>query len=313
MTSHIDDSPNQLIPPNYVRIVFERGLEVGESPHSVPLVNLTGSLKEVCTVIWLRFAVRPVVITTRYDSFAVKLRGLAVEDRDSLLSIDGKYLGAEVSAICQCRPLLYAGMPLTQKMLDLQYELAGVTYHCTQLALAYSSACRAMMWISSIKGFGNETHSQFGGQWNAYFEFDGLVSKARRTFDRLGYILWEWYGPGGGSSPRNFADTLPLCTKLPPLLMRSLMDNWDAVGRRLKDYRDCVHHFGTLEFGNASAFMTRLDQDVWSAQLRIPDNPEVKSKHKYRYKGGLDALTYAWEMTNTLVSIVASVVQEIDS
>jgi hypothetical protein len=46
-------------------------------------------------------------------------------------------------------------------------------------------------------------------------------------------------------------------------------------------------------------------------QRLIPDNPEDKSKRKFRYAGKIDALTYGWEIANEIVDVASTIVNAI--
>lgn len=45
--------------------------------------------------------------------------------------------------------------------------------------------------------------------------------------------------------------------------------------------------------------------------LRIPDNPECRSKAKFRYDRNMDALTYGWEATNELVEMSEAIIEAV--
>jgi hypothetical protein len=62
----------------------------------------------------------------------------------------------------------------------------------------------------------------------------------------------------------------------------------------LTDYRDCIIHNAPIDFGLGTGSMQKLDGGVWSVLMRIPDNPEVKSRAAFTFAKGLDALTYGW-------------------
>jgi hypothetical protein len=57
--------------------------------------------------------------------------------------------------------------------------------------------------------------------------------------------------------------------------------------------------------------MQKLDGGVWSVLMRIPDNPEVKSRVAFTFAKGLDALTYGWELTNEIVRVATAIMKAI--
>jgi hypothetical protein len=62
--------------------------------------------------------------------------------------------------------------------------------------------------------------------------------------------------------------------------------------------------------GLGTVMMKRLGDGVWRAWARIPDNPQARSKKKFTYTLGLDALTYGWEVANEVVALATEVVKE---
>ena len=86
--------------------------------------------------------------------------------------------------------------------------------------------------------------------------------------------------------------------------MRDILEeSWQVYGERLTDYRDCIIHYTPIDFGMSTANMHKLDDGIWSVMMRIPDNPETKSKSAFTFAKGLDALTYGWELSNEIVRV----------
>lgn len=55
--------------------------------------------------------------------------------------------------------------------------------------------------------------------------------------------------------------------------------------------------------------LTRLDDLFWTIQLRIPDNSEARSAKGFKFKRGLDALTYGWELVGQVFELAVATVQ----
>lgn len=193
--------------------------------------------------------------------------------------------------------------PIFYPFLDLTYDVRATLYHCKRLVHAYATICRNLARLTS-----NPDPPVFDGNivrfpcdGTPYFEFDALLSAARRSYDKAGNVLWAILRKKGGR-PDNFEEALDRLNNLPEKLAADLRDSWRVTGVKLKDYRDCTQHFVSLDlFSNVT--MKRFDCGLWRAVIPIPDNPGVKSKKKFSYASGLDVLSYGWTVTNEIVSL----------
>jgi hypothetical protein len=79
----------------------------------------------------------------------------------------------------------------------------------------------------------------------------------------------------------------------------------------LTDDRDCIIHNAPIDFGLGTGSMQKLDGSVCSVLMRIPDNPEVKSRAAFTFATGLDGLTHGWELTNEIVRVATAIVTAI--
>ena len=147
---------------------------------------------------------------------------------------------------------------------------------------------------------------QFGFQFAPYFEFDALLSAARRAYDKAGNLAWAAFRGSGGGRPDNLAKLLKRCECIPKELADRLKQSWVKIGSRLKDFRDCTQHFASTDIGGCSIRMEKLDAGIWRAVAPIPDNPEAKSRSRFTYTCRLDALTYGWEVTNEVACLASA-------
>ncbi len=228
-------------------------------------------------------------------------------DLDLLLAVDGALLGPQVSRIVSTS---ITGVALLLKKRALIYDLGAVAHHCSNLAREYSIVVGEFNRIRSIPGY-KEPESdvvQFARQAESYYEFDALLSAGRRVYDKIASYVWQVF-EGGGNMPRGMAGLLGgRLQRYPPQLAERLQKSWTDIGKQLKDHRDCTQHFASADFGIAMVTMQRLPGGVWSASARIPDNPETKSKDKFSYASGYDALTYAWGVTIEVISLAVEAV-----
>jgi hypothetical protein len=249
-----------------------------------------------------RFGLRPVLATE------------ALEDGrnyDLLLSHDGRPLGVQASRLGSFN--VPGNLPLFLKISALAYDLNAVVYHCKQLASAYADVTSDYARIRSIPGYPEDggDFASFGGQPVPYYELDALLSAARRVYDKTGHVAWQAFGGGGRNMPDNLEDLLKRWRDMPPEVRARLEGSWEAVGVKLKDYRDCTQHFASTDIGLCTINMIRLDKDVWRARALIPDNPEVKSRKKYSYASNTDALAYGWQVTDEVVALAVGMAEAI--
>ena len=197
------------------------------------------------------------------------------------------------------------GEDLLFNIIDLQYGVGEVIYHCRRLAEAYSEIC-----FQYVKTFPpSPERMAFNSPYNheAYYEFDALVIAAGRAYELASPPLWAAFH-GGGDQPDNFQDTFKkLKADLPLDLANHLNMSWSKFGEKLRHYRTTVQHNSPVDHAMCSAGLKRLSGGVWIASLLIPDNPETKSRRKFEYTN-LDALTYGWESTNEIGEVASAIV-----
>ncbi len=188
---------------------------------------------------------------------------------------------------------------------NLGYTVGSTMYHCKQLAKIYSDICNQFTrhFIYDL----NNNKSLFGHQPEAYYEFDALISAARRSYDISRFLLGNLFSTKKKNIPRNFLKTLSVCDKIPDKLYKRLNKSWSIFGEKLKLYRDCIHHYSSIDFSLSSAFMKKLNDKIWSVSILIPDNPEVRSKKKLEFKKNIDALTYGWKITTEIVEVMHAI------
>lgn len=190
------------------------------------------------------------------------------------------------------------------------YSLGAVGYHCQQLAECYAAICQQFSGLPATLNAGGEARAVFGGQSVAYYEFDACITASRRVFEALRAVMWRAFD-GKGAQPRNFetvATVLIEQGRLPHAMVSAIDAGWYGVGKRLADYRDCLHHYAPLDFGLASAVMERHALGVWTTRIRIPDNPEARSQSAFTFERNIDALEYCIDAMGALTEFATVVV-----
>jgi hypothetical protein len=199
-----------------------------------------------------------------------------------------------------------------QHIRNLSYHLGAVSYHCTELALVYADLCRDLTNINTRLPDGRHaTHTTFGGAEDAYYEFDACVTAARRIYSALREPLWTFLHSRHGNCPSDLETVLDLADRLPSDLREAITASWKYMGQRARAYRNSIEHYVPVDFGMSSASMAKLSTGVWSAQIRIPDNPEANSRRLFTYAQNLDALEFCRELASALSTLLRQVVDTI--
>ena len=183
---------------------------------------------------------------------------------------------------------------------SVSFGMGAMLYHCASLANWYANACRDFVDTTKIPGWPTDSRCVTTPE-EPYFEFEALVCAVVRTYEYLTVPLWKRYG-GPDSPPRNFARALQRCQSLPSTLRDRIQRSHDRYFVPAKAYRDCIHHY--VDIGSCSwAMMERLDNSVWTVLVRIPDNPESKSRKKFTFQQERDALTFGWHCVTEVFTI----------
>ena len=67
-----------------------------------------------------------------------------------------------------------------------------------------------------------------------------------------------------------------------------------------------------MDFGMGSVEMVSLNDWLWGAKVLLPDNPEERSRNKFLYKDGVDALTYGWEIACEVLDVTSAIVGAVE-
>ena len=194
----------------------------------------------------------------------------------------------------------------------VQYAAGALVHHIGGIVCAYESVRDAFKSVSTIPNATTDRRAMFGHRPEPYYEFDALLGVVRRSYDCCRYLLWKCFGPTQGTLPRSFERTLPHCERLDPDVRQRLELSWSSWGNRITAYRDCVHHYVPVDFGLSSIVMEERLVGVWEATARIPDNPEARSKHRFKFAGGLDALTVGWTAASEAIQVLRLVAAAVE-
>ena len=279
-----------------IRIVHEFGVEAVSQPGGWVVTSAEPGDRHVFAGpadVTKTLGLLPCVITDRSDDGCESSLLLRTDSRTPF--------GLGVTALCTGSLLPGA----VYQAHHIAYLVGAVAYHCGRLAESCASLCRR--FASFRWPWPPEDHAAFSREPEPYYEFDAAITAARRAYDASRFLLWPRYG-NSGSVPSSFARTLHACSRLPGHLRSRLEQSWSNFGEQLTDYRDCIQHYVPVDFGLADACMEKLAGAFWSVRIRIPDNPEVRSKGAFKYAQGRDALSYCRGMAEELVAVMALVI-----
>jgi hypothetical protein len=196
----------------------------------------------------------------------------------------------------------------------LQYGLGAMVYHCTHLAEVYVHLCRRMAAISRIPGMMPEgAGGLLGGNEEPNFEFDALVTVARRIYDAPAGLVWRTFAARRDEAPKRIETVLQRLDNMPDALRTQLLRSWNDYGKVAREYRNCILHYTDTEFGFGSVHMLKHPLGVRSAFARIPDNPEARSRNKFTYQNERDALNYSLDLTAEVTAYLTAIVEAVTS
>lgn len=284
------------------RIIFEKGIEISHGEDGVWFYKSSPTKQSVANraEVSKKYGVRPILLSIRIPpGDERKILWLFPTEGNKVLELEQTDL--QQMAIDKDIPPIF--------QFNLNYIVGTVVYHCKRLAEIYSDICRTF-----IQGPTYALHkidrAIFSGQFEAYYEFEALITAATRAYDTTRHVLWRAFG-GRGSVPSSFKKTLRLCDGIPIALDEQLHLSWARFGTKVKEYRDCIQHYVPIGGLVPAARMVKLQGDIWSTTLWIPDNPEARSHKEFKYDSELDALIYGWELTNEILEIVQAIVQTV--
>lgn len=282
------------------RVIFQQGIDLRLDDRGIWFFPAAHPAVERLAprAIIEKFGVRPVLAYQRTANYP---------DVPMLLpSAPGDVLGVQLTGLSQGA---FQGPPVAIfDALHIQNVVGAVHYHCAALAERYGNVCTSHYeTFSRIPGHQmNDDRVNFGGQYELYYEFEALVTAAKRAYDATRYVLWRQFGPAKGSVPSSFDRTIENLPRLPSQLRSRLEQSWKSYGAGLKEYRDCIQHYVPLGGPAPYAALTRK-HGVWTIAVRIPDNPAAKSTKNFKYDLKLDALNYGWNVTIEIFEVAKAI------
>ncbi|WP_447599473.1 hypothetical protein [Nitrospira sp. Nam80] len=285
-----------------IAVVFEGGIKLWNidglfyKDSNVRSESL-GRLKEVVE----KYGIRPIVAI---------LGGIGEYERAMLLPFQEETQSLDIQKSNFEQSALTKGVFFFSQTFNISYLIGAVIYHCKELAFTYNDISSGA-YDFPLPGDPSSNEFIFSGHPEPYYEFEALITAARRTYDSTRFILWNTFMGGQGSVPSSFARTIKNCRNIPESLAMRLERSWSSYGEMITEYRDCLQHYCPIGREMPYAHMKRLQGELWSTALWIPDNPQVRSQRLYRYDLKIDALTYGWRVTSELMNLARCIIEEL--
>jgi len=121
-----------------------------------------------------------------------------IEDGHIFSVMMGGCLTLMASCLYNKAPLVFPVFPMAYAV---DYTVGAVGYHCKRLAEVYAEISRHFPNV--IRFFPKNTTglATFPYVPEPYYEFDALITAARRAYDSTRYLLWYSFGPRNSSTP----------------------------------------------------------------------------------------------------------------
>lgn len=194
--------------------------------------------------------------------------------------------------------------------LDMQFVLGNLIYHCKRIATEYVSAICDFVDLPHVEK--TEKRSMFQGRHEVYFELEAVLSAAMRAMEFSRFVVHLHSevdsGPESARTPtRNFGELIKLAADFPPRIKESILRAAELY-EEVRQYRNCLVHNATMDFGMGSIMMERNEQYGWGLSAPMPKNPSEGNRAKFTYTYDKDALGYGWSITNRVVERVLDLV-----
>lgn len=280
------------------RIVFERGVTFVKDPEWRCVCADRPDLNVPMSAVTTTAGLSPVLVELEHPS---------PESLVLLLpNAEGRMLDIEVQ-MHELLPHHSSDGKQLSEFFSVVYTASAAVYHCKRMAEAYAQIVRRFADLPLT----DSERVIFSNHPEPFFEFDALIAAAIRTLDALRRPLWRLYG-NSGSLPASFRRTVDNCQSIPETLKNTIEDSWRHFFATAKEHRDCIQHYVAPGADRGFADMQRKDPGFWTMTAWLPDNPEARSPHAFTFDDRLDALTYAWSLTNRVVQITKNICTDVE-
>jgi hypothetical protein len=185
---------------------------------------------------------------------------------------------------------------------DIKYCVLATLYHLNRLIDLYVEHTQVFERQhppgSAIRGN--------TGDPRVFYEIDAFLGAARRVYESVKDMLWKHYHPGTTGKWRSFRTVIDKAPReIPRLFMTELTKSWNTFGEKLADYRNSVAHYDPLNDGGTTCWMNWYE-NRWGMSVRLPANPNKKSRKTFDFDSGPEALSYCHSVACHLVELCES-------
>jgi hypothetical protein len=184
---------------------------------------------------------------------------------------------------------------------DLRYSVLASLYHLNQLIDIY---VRLTLIFEREYPPGSSTRGNTGDP-RVFYEIDAFLGAARRVYEFIEKLILKHYFPGRKFKGSSIQNIVTMLHKVLPLFATKLQESWDTVGKKLRDYRDCVAHNDPLNEGGTTCWMN-WHGNRWGMTVKLPANPNKRSRNEFNFDSGPEALSYCHFVACHLVGLCES-------
>jgi hypothetical protein len=212
----------------------------------------------------------------------------------SILDRDGSSISMRSAMVLHVAKAHYSADYFEES--DLRHSLRAMLYHLDRVISLYVDVAALFESLHPVVTEGNT-----GGE-AIYFELEAFLSAARRVYESIRKVLWKHYGPPRGSRWTSIRQVLKNPYNIPEHFQEILCESLNNYGFKLADYRDCIAHSDPLNDGYPTCRLRGFG-GRWGVENILPSNPECKSRKKYTFVHGPEALTYSYNVACHLVTL----------
>jgi hypothetical protein len=184
---------------------------------------------------------------------------------------------------------------------DLRYCVLATLYHLNQLIDLYVRLTRLFEREhppgTAIRGNTSDPR--------VFYEIDAFLGAARRVYEFIEKVILKHYFPRRKCRGSSIQNAINMLRKVLPLFATELQASWDTLGKKLKNYRDCVAHNDPLNDGSITCWLDWYG-NRWGMTIRLPANPDKEKRAAFDFDSGPEALSYCHAVACHLVELCES-------
>jgi len=229
-----------------------------------------------------------------------------------------EYLEATVLS-SEGKPLDETVLPSTDSVPDgpRRWQIAVIAHHLSSVSLQvqWLAECYSVLAVGlwgDEAAFRDAVFSRIKARAlrGTFAAADAVLASLRSALDSTRFLLLP---PGARDVPRNLEGALNLTsTSARAGAAKPLETYWNAGGKRLKAYRDCIAHYVPVRQLPGYGYAGMQDSTGFAAAtLNLPSNPEARSVKSWTYVPLLDLFVYCWRAASEATACLRVSVPEL--